>query len=359
MITLRGYFGQGNVGDEALLTAFIEGLVSRGISPSDLHVLSRGSILPYSVLQSHPKSVKGLIRFLKSKILIFVGGSIIQDHVPSGARQLKRMLLLSRIAKVLGMRVCFHGISIGPLISNEGINLALRLFRLSDWIAVRDLASMNFLKNHGIQCSYSPDLSVLLGANKCDKSPSTVKNKLLFVPCGEPVSLEVNKKIWLKLLEISNARSFDVTLCSFHKGIDDVIVNRLKSIKRPTDTIFAWKMNPVEVLNVFKTYSHVVSIRLHGGWFAYLAARPLIQLIYHPKCLGFLETVKAPELAYLFPNDLVDDEKVSDQIRKFISIDSQDDSYYGVPLKNLQQEANKALDDLYSYLVKNGIVGAN
>jgi len=356
MITLRGYFGHGNVGDETLLTAFVEGLLRRGAVPSDLHVLSRGSALPTDVQQSYPRSWRAFARFLNSKALIFSGGGIIQDHVPGvGTRQLKRTLLLSRAAKIRGMKVCFHAISIGPLTSNKGIDVALRIFRLSNWTVVRDSRSMDFLEKHGIQSLYSPDLSVLLGTDGQAAVPPTVRIQFLFVPCGS-IPLATNASLWSSLSEVAEQKGIRTTLCSFHEGVDDAIVRQLAEMHYAAEIVYAWKMNPRKVVNLFKAYSHVVSVRLHGGWFAYLAARPLIQVIYHPKCLGFLETVQAPRIAYLPLCDLADNQKLVGQLGEFISKNSANDSYYGSQLEDLQQQANESLDGLYEYLVKNRCV---
>jgi len=56
----------------------------------------------------------------------------------------------------------------------------------------------------------------------------------------------------------------------------------------------------------------------------------------------------------LFPHDLADDQKIDDQLEKFTSKQGKDRSYYGVELEDLQQKANKAIDNLYDYLIKSG-----
>ena len=114
-ILIHGYFGMGNVGDEAILSVLIEELRSRGIEPIILSAHSNRTTRLHRV-KSCPDRLSSLgfwKNFLGSSTLIFSGGG------RYGKRTMRRMCILAILAKALGKRVEFRALGIYPMSGSD------------------------------------------------------------------------------------------------------------------------------------------------------------------------------------------------------------------------------------------------
>ncbi|MEW6308131.1 MAG: polysaccharide pyruvyl transferase family protein, partial [Bacillota bacterium] len=115
-VTIAGYYGYGNAGDEAMLEAMLTGL--RGLRPD----------VPITVLSGAPEATAGLHRvqavnarspgavakaLLKSELVISGGGSLLQDD--TSAQNLIYHLGILAFARWGGAKTMVYAQGIGPL----------------------------------------------------------------------------------------------------------------------------------------------------------------------------------------------------------------------------------------------------
>ncbi|PJB77877.1 MAG: polysaccharide pyruvyl transferase CsaB, partial [Candidatus Aquicultor secundus] len=150
-VLISGYYGFGNTGDEAILSAMITSLRSE-IPNVDITV---SSFHPHETeagygVKAIPRSIKDIRRTLrKSDLFISGGGGLLQD-VTSG-RSLAYYCLLLILARVERVPVMIYGQGIGPIkrfFSKFLVKLAISGCNV---IAVRDEGSKRVLEKIGVR----------------------------------------------------------------------------------------------------------------------------------------------------------------------------------------------------------------
>lgn len=150
---LTGYFGRGNLGDNAMVDGLRDYLVPR---------LTNAVITERSL--PSPRDLSAIPEFLWalacSDFVVLTGGSHFHDKYGSkSARILVQLLLVFAFARLCGAKVVFALIGIGPLDSTIGRVLTSQLLRLSYLTSVRDEASYHLAK------TLRPNNTLLLGAD--------------------------------------------------------------------------------------------------------------------------------------------------------------------------------------------------
>lgn len=149
-ILLAGYFGCGNIGDDAILLGIVEGLRH---SNHDLAALSGApeETYRYHGVTAYPrKDFKAIREALEGRdALVFAGGSIFQDT--TSLRSVYYYSSLVKEAKKLGKKVLFVGQGVGPLKRFFGKRWAASAFNAADAIVVRDPASASLLNSLGVK----------------------------------------------------------------------------------------------------------------------------------------------------------------------------------------------------------------
>jgi len=136
-ILLIGYFGRGNVGDDAMWQALRTYLA--GELPS-----ARVRSLPLPAMgRSSGREALHFLRTMRwADTIVLAGGSHFHDRY--GTRSLRILLtfiVLFGCARALGARVCYAGVGIGPF-RGRLPRVAMRaLVRVADGILVRDAPS--------------------------------------------------------------------------------------------------------------------------------------------------------------------------------------------------------------------------
>jgi polysaccharide pyruvyl transferase CsaB len=137
-----GYQGFGNVGDEAILSG-IEHLIAG--TPLDVVAVVAGP-QPVAALPAPPRvftrrrrprpaAVRAMRR---ARLLLISGGGLLHDH---WATVVPNYLAWVAIARLLGLRVAWLGVGVGPLRQGWSRWLAGRALRWSHLVTVRDPAS--------------------------------------------------------------------------------------------------------------------------------------------------------------------------------------------------------------------------
>ena len=301
-VLLRGYFGHGNWGDEILLRALITGLTNRGISASQLHYW-RGrsqSFQPADIGYSAPRGASGLAAWVKAGAMILSGG-IFYDHLPCfGSRRLRWLYNLVGITHSSGKKVVMFGVSIGPLTTPEGRRWTRKTLRLADGIWVRDRQSYLFCEKSGLSCQQIPDLSTALTSSISEIPAPGVQQELLFIPGQDGITCQAQINLLARFKPVAEKYDLTIRILPLHAEADTALARRLA--KPQGGVLVSDAMaDPMHLFSRIKAARLVVSVRLHGGWAAYLTGRPFIQINTHPKNRGFAETVHLPDECLVDP----------------------------------------------------------
>lgn len=159
---LFGFYGQGNLGDDLLLRATIDGI--RGIAPVRRFVIrNEGDVAGLREL-SVPVELTGIDRIAadqtRSKFrrlvstlsayrrylkqcdwFVFGGGTLF--HQRSSVIPLAMTFLICLLARLLGVRIAALGVGVAELRSRAGRTLLSFIISLSDVFAVRDELALN------------------------------------------------------------------------------------------------------------------------------------------------------------------------------------------------------------------------
>lgn len=307
-IIISGYHGFANSGDEALLYAILNTL--RKQRPDiDVTVLSK---VPDETAAEY--GVKSIYRYnyckikkamLESKMLLFGGGSLLQDVTSS--KSILYYLAIISLAQRCGIKTMLYANGIGPIVKKRDRRLAAKILNKVDVITLRDDKSDEELKNLGVtnpkvvitadpaftidtNVSFSGEYytnraGVPSGTSLCvvsirdyKKAPADFADQMaelcdyiadkhgiypLFVPMQYPADMEISKKVMSKMKNNS------------------YVINRELSV--------------AEMFSVLSEARMIIGMRLHSLIYATTLAIPAMALVYDPKISAFMESLNQPD----------------------------------------------------------------
>lgn len=166
-IFIAGYYGLGNIGDEAILTGIIES-ITKFIEDAEFVILTNNPVASYKLHKV--RCVKqsfndGFTRFIYNQIFqkeiinlnkaigecdifIFGGGELLQDLK---FHYLPLQLSLINLAQKKGKKTVIYGIGAGPIDTRFGKWLIKNTLSKTDLITVRDTKSKKALEACGLE----------------------------------------------------------------------------------------------------------------------------------------------------------------------------------------------------------------
>lgn len=284
-VLVSGYYGFGNVGDEAVLAGLLVGLRGRAILPLVLSGDPAGTRALHGVPSAH-RSRDLLWALLRSDALVSGGGGLLQDA--TSRRSLSYYLGVVRLARVLGKPVVVYGQSVGPLTRAGRRRVAAALRGLP--LAVRDRQSQGLLAELGLASTLVADPALLLprpAARNAARRPAQARPVLLIPRAGHDdlnqALLDAGRRI--------RAGGRSLAVLGLHEHQDGPAVARLAGALE----VEPWRATtPQEALGQVAGAGYVVSVRLHGLIFAAVCGIGFAGLVYDPKVAGFLDEARAP-----------------------------------------------------------------
>ncbi len=278
-LLISGYYGAGNLGDEALLAGLLHGLRGRlrpvvaSMDPATTRRLHQVE----AVHRLH--GLPGAL--LSSRALLSGGGGLLQDH--SSSRSLSYYLGVIQAARFLGKRVVVFGQSLGPLSERGQARVGRTLRGLP--LALRDEASVALAARMGLGARAVADAAMLLPRPDRTDNDGT----LVLVPrAGYPGISELLVAAGRRHL----AQGGRLAMALVHPLQDETEAQRLQAELPGLATLPA--DDPVSLTRALAGVHAVLSGRLHGLVLGVVAGSPVAGVAYDPKVRGFAMRVGAP-----------------------------------------------------------------
>lgn len=280
-VLVGGYYGFGNLGDEALLAGMVVALHRGG------HRVTVLSHDPAATAREHGVAARHRLWGLLTGLLgcdVFVsgGGGLLQDR--TSARSLGYYLGAIHLARRLGRRVVVFGQSIGPLSDGGKRRVGRALTGVQ--VSVRDAGSQALLAQLGIDAHLGADAALLL---PCPDSADPGSGPVLLVPRhGYPWITEALAEAARILVEAG----VPCAALALHAAQDD---SEIGSLLRAVPSISRLGAADYRAaLTAIGGARYLLSGRLHGLVLAAICGRGHAGLIYDPKVAGFLRDSAAP-----------------------------------------------------------------
>ncbi len=309
-VVISGYYGFGNTGDEAILSAL-------------LSIIRKFPEIEITVISSHPRAtsaehkVRSVSRLnmlsifftiVRSHLLISGGGGLLQDVTSS--RSLLYYLSVILLGKMLKKRVVLLAQSIGPIRKRVNRSVTRWVLEKTNLITVRDEHSARELATLGVSrvpVALTADLALLLEPAPSKREEELVERlglqkQRFIIFClrilkGRPFPVE----LFASLAErISRTTSLKILYLPFQASFDLGLARTLAKESVVSASV-EYQLKPEELIALFKKAELIVGMRLHSLIFAAKARTPFLAISYDPKVTAFAnllaaETIKFEEL---------------------------------------------------------------
>ena len=293
-VLLCGYYGEHNLGDDALLEVLLNQL-PQGWEPL---VTARDQAMVqrrFGVATTDRRSLAGVLRALAGcDALVLGGGSLLQDS--TSFKSLLYYAALIGAARLQGKRVGLWGQGLGPLHRRRSRLLVRSLLPLANAISWRDPASASLAADWGIEAPVGSDPVWGLAPRAWQGRGGPI------VLCWRPVA-QLHGRAWTPYLKALDqlAASADraVLWLPFHQDQDQGLLAALNAeglvptrlMERSHELAVD---DPAAALEQFAGASLVLAMRLHGLILAALAGAPCAALSYDPKVAAAAKAIGCP-----------------------------------------------------------------
>lgn len=301
---VSGYYGFGNLGDDAILHA-ISGLFRQLPNPVRLTVLSNDpadTIRQYGLSAVPRFSPLRLYRTLReSDILISGGGSLLQNK--TSTRSLLYYLAVIRLAQLLHKPVVIYANGIGPLLGKANRRLVRKAIDKCALVTLRDHQSLQELRSLGVARS---DLHVTgdpAFTLKPTRAPRTMLRELGIPDDAQMVGISVRNlkdnahfpEQYAKLCDrLSQELGKTIIFLVMQESRDEDISRRIMAQMTVPAYLAKTPGDPGSMLSLIRDMDAVVSMRLHTIIFAAQMQVPVVGCVYDPKVSAFLDMLQLP-----------------------------------------------------------------
>ncbi|MDR7433742.1 MAG: polysaccharide pyruvyl transferase CsaB [Armatimonadota bacterium] len=300
-IVLSGYYGFGNTGDEAILSATVRELRSR-LPGAEVMVLSadpQRTAREYGVRaipRAHPMSL--LKALARCTLFLSGGGTLLQDATSWWSPLYYLGVLAGGLA--LAERTAIYAQGFGPLRTRAIRVLARWLLDRVDLITLRDEDSRVAIQELGVRRP-----GIYVGADPAflldPVHPGRVE-EILASEAIDPIRprIMVAARPWggdflpgflEGLREASNRLDALVVFLPMHRAYDLSLAEELAAAIGPRARVIRGIYRPEEVMGLVGAMDVLVGLRLHGLIFAVATGVVPIGLSYDPKVVSLLREV--------------------------------------------------------------------
>ncbi len=305
-IVISGYYGFGNLGDEAVLYSMLQAL-RREIPRLEITVLSNdppATSREYGVAavnRWNMRQVAGTLRC--GELLLSGGGSLLQDV--TGMKSLVYYLGVIWMARLFRRPVMYYAQGIGPVNTAIGRQLVCVTTRGARAVTVRDGESLKDLRFMGVRRPVEVTADPVLGLRPGDINLAVGAGILArhgIIPDSPVVGVSVRPLPGLATWEKELVRACDelaraglkVVFIPMHTPADLTLSRELAVFMREPHVIISEKLNVSEVISLVGNLDLLIGMRLHALIFAAVTGVPPLGIVYDPKVERFLDRIGVP-----------------------------------------------------------------
>jgi len=310
IITILGWYGSGNAGDESILLAIFRLLKNNYKKNYELVVISHR---PKYIRKKYGcKSIDVndfrtiIITLLKSQLFIFGGGGLVK---PNSINYYSKILLL---ANCLASKTMVYSVGVIPVSNLIDRILVVISFTFCDFISVRDDFSRNVLQNLGIKKEIIITRDPVFSFNVQQNSKYNLCTEM------KPY-VTICLKHWyhndLVHYNIHASQSYDYFILSLsrvlkyitHLGYNLVFLPLMVSIPENDDIdhknlynkigecdnlkLISSQLDPDEIINIIAQSEMVIGMRYHSIIYSLISGVPVIGLAYAQKVRNLMSDV--------------------------------------------------------------------
>jgi polysaccharide pyruvyl transferase CsaB len=299
-LVLAGYFGHGNLGDDAILLGFTSGVkdlqYQYTVIAGSPEVLMRDYGLR-GVGKTDFRAIQTAID--ESDALVFPGGSIFQDS--SSTRSVAYYANLVKMAKKSNKKVVMLGQGIGPLNSLFGKPMAAKALSSADVIAVRDKESVTALLGLGVKGTIrvTADMAFLLPhpAHEEGQKQFGVGDMKSVGLSARPAGKDKGKhvvKVFSQLMKMLFDNRWVPTMIEMDRELDRPLIDKLGKEFGGKVPEIRNLTSPIQLQQRFMRMEAVIGMRLHAGILATTVGVPAYMVSYDPKVTAFANAMGYP-----------------------------------------------------------------
>lgn len=303
-VLVLGYYGFGNWGDEATLSAIIN-MIKQTSSKTKISVLSYNGYETYKthgvngISRNHYRHI---LKTIKSCDIVICGGGTILQDVTSN-RSIYYYLAVVWLAKKYNKKIVFFSNGFGPIIKNKTITS--KVCNQADDIIVRDEKSKSMMREMGINKKIYVSTDVVFNFYKNNNVIKENKIAVSLRPwkyskqytkdfvkqIGEAINILIDKGYNIDLISLKNRDDVKVLNFLLNK------INKKEYVCLYTGEDFKQVMDRISESKI------MIGMRLHANIFALINNIPVITINYDPKIEALSHDFEQP-IIYIDDNDV-------------------------------------------------------
>lgn len=325
-VLISGYYGFGNIGDEAILKAMIAEF-NRMAHKADVTVLSgnpKETSDKFGIKtedRSHIFKVISAIR--KCDVLISGGGSLLQES--TSRISIYYYLFIYFVALAFKKKIVIYSQGIGPVHRAFTKKMIKYVFDKAFSISVRDIQSKNELISYGIAAhKIVVTADPVVGFSKFGKASGLeLLEKEAFEKkwptIGFAIKNSKNKCVvedFVKIIDDLKKQPCNIILLPFHQKEDQELIRKIKEQSGHDIIALTEKLEVKTVFSLIENLDVLVGVRLHALIFAAVSETPIVGISYDPKIDAFLHSIDECVVTKI---DSLDIEKTVEAIHEAIA----------------------------------------
>ena len=285
-VLICGYYGYGNMGDETLLSVIVRELRRRQPSvricalsatpekTKSYHLIDAVSRFDFAGIAEKMK---------RSKVLLFGGGSLLQDK--TSTHSLLYYTHILRMAKKYGLKILVYANGIGPIVSEHNKMRVKEALALADSISLRDRDSFLLVK------SFDPERKIRLTFDPAiltESSGRVFPYENYFVIAPKKTFPDCTEKLIGLIRALSEKTGLHPVVISMY---DDQDLLYAKKIARHTHAALCNPNRAEDCISLLERSAFLISSRLHGLVYATAAACPMLGYSDDGKLFSYLDYI--------------------------------------------------------------------
>ncbi|MEO8129851.1 MAG: polysaccharide pyruvyl transferase CsaB, partial [Bryobacteraceae bacterium] len=306
-IFLTGYYGFGNAGDEAILTAILAHL--RTLQPGLQITVTSGepekTAATYGVTAIPWSHASGILEAIRGTDMVIIGGGgLFQDYwgvdpdalLSDNHSGISFYATSAVLAALYGKPLMLYAIGAGPLLSSHGKLFTKAICEAAQVITVRDDGSRQLLESLEVPASKMQLTADPVFALPWSHSPGSPSTKRKIGVSLRNWNIDVDPGFWQSEVAaaldrfLQNEPAVDIEFFPFQKLTGEIendvaVSRRVRDLMQSQNRvhIVEEELSPAELAARMAACELIVGMRLHAIIFSVLANVPAIALSYDPK----------------------------------------------------------------------------